>query len=146
MPQQMLSARQSYDHVLRNAGANYPCRDQVDSFLIQELRSLGTQGALISNETALPMGGPGQVNGGTAPTDTDRDGIPDQWELSHGLNPDNPADGKVINADGYTNLEKVYQQPARYRMPAGARDGSSLNILSVQILIFRPVNPSPDCS
>jgi hypothetical protein len=23
-----------------------------------------------------------------------------------GLNPDNAADGKVINADGYTNLEK----------------------------------------
>ncbi|HEY0610914.1 MAG TPA: hypothetical protein VGD35_14690, partial [Chitinophaga sp.] len=54
----------------------------------------------------LPMGGPGQVNGGTAPIDTDRDGIPDQWELSHGLNPNNAADGKVINADGYTNLEK----------------------------------------
>jgi pectate lyase len=106
MPQQLLSTRQAYDYVLKNAGANYPCRDQVDSFLVQELRSLGTRGALISDETSLPTGGPGQVNGGTPSPDTDRDGMPDHWELSRGLNPNNAADGKVINADGYTNLEK----------------------------------------
>lgn len=40
------------------------------------------------------------------PPDTDRNGMPDQWEITHGLNPGNAADGKVTNADGYTNLER----------------------------------------
>jgi hypothetical protein len=67
---------------------------------------LGTLGALIANESTLPMGGPGTVAGGTPPTDTDRDGMPDAWEIANGLNPANAADGKIINADGYSNLER----------------------------------------
>lgn len=114
MPQQLMTARQAYDHVLRHAGANYPRRDQVDSFLVNELQSLGTKGALIANEAELPMGGPGVVNGGIPPADTDRDGMPDQWETANGLNPGDAADGKVINADGYTNLERyINSLPAK---------------------------------
>ena len=40
-----------------------------------------------------------------APVDTDGDGIPDEWEKAHGLNPNDATDGKKTNADGYTNLE-----------------------------------------
>jgi hypothetical protein len=42
---------------------------------------------------------------GTAPTDTDNDGMPDAWETSKGLNPNNAVDGNNIAASGYTNLE-----------------------------------------
>ncbi|WPV65303.1 T9SS type A sorting domain-containing protein [Chitinophaga sp. LS1] len=104
----VVSAQQAYSIVLQGAGANIPKRDQVDSIMISELASLGTCGITITtftNENLLPTGGPGVVNGGVVQTDTDRDGIPDVWEVRYGLNPDSAADGKTLNTDGYTNLE-----------------------------------------
>ena len=42
----------------------------------------------------------------TPPQDTDHDGMPDDWERRHGLNPADPADGAQLSPDGlYTNLE-----------------------------------------
>lgn len=39
--------------------------------------------------------------------DTDFDGMPDAWELAHGLDPDNPADAHLdADGDGLTNLEE----------------------------------------
>jgi len=39
--------------------------------------------------------------------DTDCDGIPDGWEIEHGLNPDNAMDARVdSNYDGLTNYEE----------------------------------------
>ncbi len=40
----------------------------------------------------------------TVPTDTDADGMPDEWETANGLDP-NVADQNMVNADGYTALE-----------------------------------------
>jgi len=45
------------------------------------------------------------LNPGPAPTDTDGDGIPDEWETNHGLNPTDSADGRAVAEGGYTNLE-----------------------------------------
>jgi hypothetical protein len=79
-------------------------RDSVDSRLIDQLRSLGKSGAIIKDETSV--GGPGTIQPGTPPLDTDRDGIPDAWESAHGLNPSDASDGtKQPAANGYTNLE-----------------------------------------
>ena len=40
-------------------------------------------------------------------TDTDSDGMPDEWERQNGLNPHDPTDANGdINGDGYTNIEK----------------------------------------
>ena len=39
--------------------------------------------------------------------DSDRDGMPDQWELDNGLNPYDPTDANGdCTGDGYTNIEK----------------------------------------
>ena len=37
--------------------------------------------------------------------DSDGDGIPDDWEFSHNLNPYDGGDGKSMTESGYTNLE-----------------------------------------
>ncbi|MBD2199677.1 MULTISPECIES: hypothetical protein [Calothrix] len=55
----------------------------------------------------IVVGGYPQIAKGSACSDRDRDGMPDEWELKHGFNPDNPLDGSQdADADGYTNVEK----------------------------------------
>jgi hypothetical protein len=46
------------------------------------------------------------IASGTAPTDSDGDGMPDSWETSHGLNPNAASDANAIAASGYTNIEE----------------------------------------
>ncbi|KAJ7120510.1 pectin lyase fold/virulence factor [Mycena crocata] len=49
-----------------------------------------------------PINGPGPIAGGQAPTDTDHDGIPDAYEIAHGLNP-NVKDAANIASNGYAS-------------------------------------------
>jgi pectate lyase len=50
---------------------------------------------------------PPPAAGAVAATDTDGDGLPDDWELANKLDPKNPADGAAdTDKDGYTNLEE----------------------------------------
>jgi pectate lyase len=104
-----MTAQQAYQNVVSSAGASLR-RDEVDRYVIDELTSLGAQGAIISDETLLPTGGPGTVNGGPAPIDTDQDGMPDQWEQQHSFNSGDPEDRNGdADGDGYTNLEEYLQ-------------------------------------
>lgn len=78
-------------------------RDGVDSALVEEVRSWGTDGRLIADEEEV--GGPGEIAGGDAPVDSDGDGIPDEWESANGLDPNDASDGMAIADNGYANLE-----------------------------------------
>ena len=53
------------------------------------------------------VGGFPVLDPGTPCADTDHDGIPDAWELGHGLNPNDAADRNLstLSSAGYTNLE-----------------------------------------
>ena len=80
-----------------------PKRDAVDVRLIQEIKA--GKGKHIDNPDEV--GGYPKLAGGPAPADTDHDGMPDAWERSHGLNPQDPSDGpKDRDGDGYTNVEE----------------------------------------
>ncbi len=45
------------------------------------------------------------LNSTEAPLDTDRDGMPDAWELARGLDPADPADALLTDDEGYTMVE-----------------------------------------
>lgn len=104
-PENLLVAPEAVEHVLEGAGTSYPRRDAIDARLVDEVRSYGKEGQLISDEKAAPMNGPGYIAGGTPPTDSDGDGIPDEWESANGLDPNDPSDAMEIASSGYANIE-----------------------------------------
>jgi len=123
------SAVEAYDDVLNNVGCNFPELDEHDTRVIAEVRSGTTK--FKGSKTGLPGLPDSQEDVGgwenypeihrPPDWDTDGDGMPNVWEIQHGLNPDDPADGNQdLNGDGYTNLEKYlnslvgeYQMPTR---------------------------------
>jgi hypothetical protein len=58
-------------------------------------------------DTPRDAGGWPEYKSAEAPLDTDHDGIPDDWEKTHGLDPDKAADGAAYRPDAYTKLELI---------------------------------------
>ncbi len=94
------------ENLLPTVGASLPYRDYADYYMIDEVMSFGKKGALISNEETLIYGAPDtwKVWGGEKRVDTDGDGMPDEWEIANGTDP-NKNDAMVKAANGYTNIE-----------------------------------------
>jgi hypothetical protein len=107
IPVTVQPAADAYATVVAGAGCSLR-RDAVDRRLIEELTSLGTKGACLphtDDRGEALVGGQGEVVGGTAPLDTDRDGMSDAWETAHKLDSKDPADGARITKSGYSELE-----------------------------------------
>ena len=51
------------------------------------------------------VGGWPVLKSAPAPLDSDQDGMPDAWEITEKLNPNDASDGQQLRADGYTWLE-----------------------------------------
>jgi len=120
VPVTVLSAEDAYARVMAQAGTCLH-RDAVELRLIAQLGSLGTKGAIISDESTV--GGQPAVTQVTRPAgfDTDGDGMPDAWETAHGLDPNSASDGNGdSNGDGYTNVEEYLSAQADLACPGGA--------------------------
>lgn len=126
----IMDAKSAYKYVLENAGATLPKRDPVDERIIRVVKSGKIEYAPDAKPTEpqfkhrrLPPDSyklgiitePDQVGGypeydGKPYADSDKDGMPDEWEEKYadlGLNPNDPSDAqKDCNGDGYTNIEK----------------------------------------
>ena len=97
------SASIAYSRVLNEAGAILPERDSVDDRIVNDV--IDGTGSIIDDEDQV--GGWPTLTSDTPPTDTDHDGMPDTWESSHGLNPNDAGDSSGDrDSDGYTNIEE----------------------------------------
>ena len=98
------SAQEAYETCLRYTGCSL-VRDKVDERIIENI--VTSRGELIDSQDQV--GGWDKYSNLHRPKDwdTDRDGIPDAWEIMHGLNPRDAADrNNDADGDGYTNLEE----------------------------------------
>lgn len=105
------TAEEAYASVLENAGAKFPKRDTVDARILDEVKngyatygaSYGANKGII--DTQGDVGGWPVLNSLPAPSDSDHDGMPDDWETANGLNPNNANDRNILTKSGYTCLE-----------------------------------------
>ena len=111
------SAAEAFSKVLAYGGASL-YRDEIDARYMEEAKT-GTalyKGSITQSPGIIDK--VSDVNGYTESTfgtasrpadfDTDKDGIPDAWELANGLNPNDDSDALTYSLDGkgyYTNLE-----------------------------------------
>jgi uncharacterized protein YjdB len=104
------SAEEAYPKVLEHAGASF-YRDPVDSRIIKETStgtytykgSNGSIGGIIDSQN--DVGGWPVLKSNAPPKDTDRDGMPDTWELENGLNPNLADHNGYKLSSSYTNIE-----------------------------------------
>ena len=121
----ILPALEANKYVLANAGATLPKRDPVDTRIVEQVRT-----GKIAYKEGVPLPAtqfkhrrlpidsykigiitdPVQVGGypeykGQPYKDSDNDGMPDEYETKHGLNPKNASDAVADAKGGYTNIE-----------------------------------------
>lgn len=103
------TAEKAYEQVLAFAGASLH-RDALDIVIINDTRDgtatytgSGCKNGIINSQD--DAGGWPALNQTEAKTDTDGDGMPDEWETANGLNPNEASDGNTLGEGGYTHLE-----------------------------------------
>ncbi|HUT30412.1 MAG TPA: hypothetical protein VMX13_11530 [Sedimentisphaerales bacterium] len=101
------AADAAYEKVLAEGGAVWWNRDAADARVASD----------VVNETGSIIDWPEEVGGWPALNtynvlmDTDADGMPDNWELVKGLDPNDPDDRNGDrDGDGYTNLEEYLNE------------------------------------
>lgn len=105
--------KEAYLSVLMNAGVVTPKRDEVDNRIIREVLS-GT--ATFGNgiiDDVTEVGGWPKLSTYNVQIDSDNDGIPNDWEIAEGLNPNDPSDRLHIkDGEVYDNLERYLNELA----------------------------------
>lgn len=96
--------------VLAHAGASL-VRDAVDLRIVRDVTA-GTGGIVNSQKQ---VGGWPELAPGTAWRDGDGDGLPDDWERAHKLDPADPADAARPAGGGYSHLDAWLEELATTR-------------------------------
>lgn len=68
----------------------------------------------------------------TVPVDSDGDGMPDEWEIKNGLDPNTP-DNNFVNAEGYTALEAYLNSLMGETTVGGFESGIAAVIVSTEL-------------
>jgi len=108
------TALEAYELILESVGASFR-RDPTDTRVVNEVRNrLAPRRAptnvpigLINSQRDVGGWDTYTFNTEDVPVDSDGDGMPDEWEIAYGLDPNDPTDGVKTNLSGgtYTNLE-----------------------------------------
>lgn len=108
----METAEQAYLSVLQKGGCSLPARDTLDERIVENVKN--RTGTLIDVQGGYPHGTPFEqtmnawpaLKSLPAPVDSDKDGIPDDWEKKNGLNANDASDASALNLHShYTNIE-----------------------------------------
>jgi hypothetical protein len=124
-------AEKVFEFVLKNAGATLPKRDVIDLRICRTVKTGKPEYVHDVDNSDVPkfkyrrlpensykngiITDIRQVGGypeyiGAPYLDSDKDGMPDKWEIKYkklGFDPNDPSDAnKDCNGDGYTNIEK----------------------------------------
>jgi len=123
----VMPAQEAFRFVLTNVGATLPKRDAVDARVVEQVRTGKIAYKEVNTDTMsqfkvrkLPkdsyklgivtniveVGGYPDYKG-TPYKDADNDGLPDEYETRHGLNPHDPNDSAkpAAGGGGYSNIE-----------------------------------------
>lgn len=131
------SATEAYEKVLAYVGASL-YRDEIDARYMEEAKTgTATYKGSITNSPGIidkvsDVKGYTEDNFGTgtrpADFDTDKDGIPNEWEKANGLNPNNASDAITYSLDEkgyYTNIEVYANSLVENIMKAENQDALS---------------------
>lgn len=123
------SAEDAYSSVIAKAGCTLPRRDAVDVRILAEASGKrepiyhgsfkATYLGVIDSQNDLKPANADDTwsawpslemeENETLPIDTDKDGIPDEYEITNGLNHTSTSDGGAIASNGYSNLENYLE-------------------------------------
>lgn len=113
VPVEVTPTADNYDLVLSQAGA-WP-RDLVSQWVVDETRDRNGSWGNRRPENLLEGLIPGQP-----PQDSDDDGMPDDWEVSRGLNPQQD-DSATVRPSGYTAIEEYINELADQLLGANSQ-------------------------
>ncbi len=111
------NAAAAYDWTLDHFGATPWARDAVDVLTANNIRNRAGSRVSHENQLGIENAGYPTLGGVAAPTDTDGDGMSDEWELLHGLNPNVVNNAGDFDNDGYTDLEEYLTDLAPFPAP-----------------------------
>jgi hypothetical protein len=123
----IMPAEEAFKWVLTNVGATLPVRDPVDVRVVEQVRTGKITYKEVNTDTmsqfkvrklpkdsykmgivtdVVEVGGYPDYKG-TPYKDSDNDGLPDEYEIRHGLNPHDPNDSAkpAAGGGGYSNIE-----------------------------------------
>lgn len=102
------AAEDAFKEILAHAGSSFK-RDDVDKRIVQEVKTGAAtfgkekKGIIDSQED---VGGWPELKSIPAPSDKDQDGMADDWEVTHQLNPEDSKDASQFSiSNEYSNIE-----------------------------------------